>query len=99
MPPSRPTLLALLAGLASLFLLAVAAAAQPQAHYRTGADSVLLPDSAATPGATRQVTGADLYPVAHTKLVRHVTAAQKHRAYAPSTAPRRSRASAARSTT
>jgi len=74
-------LLALLAGLAWL-LLAVAAAAQPQAHYRTAADGVILPDSSATPGATRTVTVADLCPTAHTKLVRHVTPAQKRHAYA-----------------
>src|SRR5205807_63047 len=59
-----------------------ATAAQPPAHYRTGADGVILPDSSATPGATRPVTVSDLCPIAHTRRVRHVTPAQKHRAYA-----------------
>ncbi len=98
---SRPTLVAVLAGLAWLLLAAGAAGAQPQAHYRTGADGVILPDSSATPGATRTV--ADLCPIAHTKLVRHVTSAQKRRAYAVygatpkpgvSTFPRRARTEA-----
>lgn len=42
---------------------------------------MILPDPAATPGATRTVTAADLCPTAHTKLVRHVTPAQKRHAY------------------
>src|SRR2546430_492922 len=79
--PWRPTIRGLLVGLAWL-VLTTGAAAQPPAHYRTGADGVILPDSSATPGATRPVTVSDLCPIAHTRRVRHVTPAQKHRAYA-----------------
>jgi hypothetical protein len=59
-----------------------AAVGQVPAHYRSGADGVILPDPQVTPGATRPVAAADLCPIAHTKLVRHVTPAQKHRIYA-----------------
>jgi hypothetical protein len=70
-----------LAGLAGLAL-AAAAIGQTAAHYRSDAAGVILPDPDLTPGATRPVTAADLCPTAHTKLVRHVTPAQKHRVYA-----------------
>src|SRR5260370_16590009 len=78
---SRPTIRGLLVGLAGL-VLAAGAAAQPPAHYRTGADGVMLGDSSGAPGATGLVTVGDLCPIAHTKRVRHVTPAQKNRAYA-----------------
>jgi hypothetical protein len=53
-------------------LLAVNASAQTTAHYRTGADGVLLPDPDSTPGATVTVTMQDLCTPGYPDTVRNV---------------------------
>ncbi len=58
-------------------LLAGTASAQPQAHYRTGADGVLLPDPDATRGATFQVTVDQICTAGYTTGVRNVPEAVK----------------------
>lgn len=62
-------------------LLAVAASAQTTAHYRTGADGVLLPDPDSTPGATLQVTVDLICTKSYAQKVRNVTEATKRKVY------------------
>jgi hypothetical protein len=65
-----------------LLLLASTASAQMPAHYRTGADGVLLPDPDATPGVTFLVTVDQLCAPGYTEGVRHVPEAVKVQVYA-----------------
>jgi hypothetical protein len=64
-----------------LLLLASTASAQMQAHYRTGADGVLLPDPVATPGATFQVTVEQFCTSGYTEKARNVSKALKAQVY------------------
>ncbi|MFI5342400.1 MAG: HNH endonuclease signature motif containing protein [Candidatus Methylomirabilales bacterium] len=62
-------------------LFAVTTSAQPQAHYRTGAGGVLLPDPNATPGATFQVTAKQVCTKGYAQKVRNVPEAIKKQVY------------------
>ena len=62
-------------------LLSVTAFAQTTAHYRTGANGVLLPDPDTTPGAVLQVTLTEICTTGYTQTVRNVPESVKRQVY------------------